>query len=193
MSAEHWKVTALRWGGRARMLLAQLRGLGAEGERERAQRDDDVEVAQPMGLRVRPAITSTLEAVVVETPSGERIAVVLLDKARAAGAVEAEVGETQLHGLAEQSAVIRIRASGDIELTPKTGRNVVVAGGTSRAAREGHAVNCGAFDFTPGGGGAPAALLYWSPLVTAPPVVPPAIRIPISGTIAEGTDRVRLP
>jgi hypothetical protein len=120
-----------------RVLLAQLRGLGAPGERERAQRADDVEVVQPMGLRVRPAITSSLEAVVVETPSGERIAVVLVDKARAAGAVEAEIGETQLHGLAEQSAVIRIRASGDIELTPKSGRNLILAGGSTAVAKEG--------------------------------------------------------
>ena len=51
MTAEHWRVTALCWGGRMRVLLAQLRRLGAAGERERAQRDDDVEVVQPIGVR----------------------------------------------------------------------------------------------------------------------------------------------
>ncbi len=186
MSAEHWKVTALRWGTRARVLLAQLRGLGAEGERERAQRDDDVEVASPLGLRVRPAISGSLEAVVVETPGGERVAVVLVDKARAAGAVEAEVGETQLHGLAEQSAVIRIRASGDIELTPKTGRSVILAGGTHGAAREGHAVSVGRLVFVPGSSG---ASLLWNgaPVSSAPPGTE------ITGTITDGAEHVRMP
>lgn len=143
MSAEHWKVTALRWATHARVLLAQLRGVGPAGDPERGQRDDDVEVSTPLGLRVRPAVTDSLNAVVIETPSGERIALVLVDKARAAGAVEAEEGETQLHGLGEPSAVIRIRASGDIELTPKAGRDVVVAGGTLKVARETDPVTIG--------------------------------------------------
>lgn len=179
MSAEHWKVTALRWSARARVLLAQLRGLGPTGEQESGQRDDDVEVAVPMGLRVQPAVTESLEAVVVETASGERVALVLVDKARGAGAVEAEEGETQLHGLAEQSAVIRIRASGDIELTPKAGRDVVVNGGSLKVARETDPVTIGTLTATapPMGG---AVMFVFTPMnadgspgaPTPPPGVP---------------------
>jgi hypothetical protein len=157
-----------------RVLLAQLRGFGAPGERERAQRADDVEVVQPMGLRVRPAITSSLEAVVVETPSGERIAVVLVDKARAEGAVEAEVGETQLHGLAEQSAVIRIRASGDIELSPKSGRNVIVAGGTLKVARETDGVRIGTLTATAPPSGGPVVFTFTPMSADGTPGVPSA-------------------
>lgn len=119
-------VTLTRWAtSQGRALLAQLRGAGETGRDEEAEAHDDVEVLQPLGLRVRPVQRGSLEAVVLER-GDERVALVLVDKLRASGAVEAEEGETQLHGLAEQSAVVRIRASGDIEITPKSGRQVLL-------------------------------------------------------------------
>lgn len=135
-----WKVTALRVVSGASALLAQLRR-GAEVDREAAIPADDVEVLQPLGLRVRPVAPDpargTLEAFVVEQPNGDRVAVVLVDKATQAGDVQPAAGETLLHGLAERSAVVHIRASGDIELTPKAGRNVILAGGSTPVAKEG--------------------------------------------------------
>ena len=128
-------VALTRWAtGQARALLAQLRGAGETGRDEDAEAHDDVEVLQPLGLRVRPVQRGSLEAVVVER-GDERVALFLVDKVRVAGAVEAEEGETQLHGLAEQSAVFRIRASGAIEITPKAGQDLVLHGGTLKAAR----------------------------------------------------------
>lgn len=110
------------WANRVRTLLVQLRGPGGQPE-------DAAEAYQPMGLRARPFVRATTEAMVLELPNGGRIAFVI-DKARDAGAVEPEAGETQLHGLAAQSAVVRIRASGAIEITAASGQMVTLQGGT---------------------------------------------------------------
>lgn len=157
-----WKVTAIGIAARAQTLLAQLRR-GAEGDRANARPADDVEVLQPLGLRVRPMAPDpqrgTLEAFVIEQPNGERVALMLVDKAPAAGDVLPEPGETLLHGLAERSAVVRIRPTGDIELTPKAGRAVILAGGSTPVAREGSAttghVHAATFALTAPAGGGP--------------------------------------
>lgn len=154
------KVTAASWAERVRALLVQIRGAGAAGDDEGAVPDDGVEVAQPLGLRARPVISASLEGVMVEQENGDRVVLVLIDKSRGAGAVEAEVGETQLHGLAEQSAVVRIRASGDIELTPKVGRNVIVAGGTLKVARETDGVRIGNITASAPPGGGPVVFVF---------------------------------
>lgn len=124
-----WKVTAARW---AEILLVQLRR-GAEGDRAAAIPADDVEVLQPLGFRVRPVApdpdNGSLEAFVIEQSNGDRLAVMLVDKAQHAGDVSPEAGGVVVHGLAERSAVVYIRASGDIEITPKGGRRVILAGG----------------------------------------------------------------
>lgn len=141
-------VTLTRWAtGQARALLAQLRGAGETGRDEEAEAHDDVEVLQPLGLRVRPVQRGSLEAVVIER-GDERVALFLVDKARATGAVEAEEGETQLHGLAEQSAVVRIRANGDVEITPKSGRKVLLGGGSLAALTDGVVTAQGIDSFT---------------------------------------------
>lgn len=107
---EAFRVRALTWAAdTVRTLLAQLRGDGDIAA-------DAVEVVQPAGLRARPTVTSTLEALVVEMPNGDRVAAFLVDKARAEGTVEPEAGETQLHGLADPGARVRLRADGSVDL-----------------------------------------------------------------------------
>lgn len=141
-------VTLTRWAtSQVRALLAQLRGAGESGRDEDAEAHDDVEVLMPLGLRVRPVQRESLEAVVVER-GDERVALFLVDKARVTGAVEAEEGETQLHGLAEQSAVVRIRANGDLELIPKSGRKVYLGANTLAALTDGVVVAQGIDSFT---------------------------------------------
>jgi hypothetical protein len=154
----------------------------------------DVEVASPMGLRVRPVITDTLEALVVETANGDRVVTALFDKARADGAVEAEVGETQLHGLAEQSAVIRIRASGDIEVIPKTGRQVKLGGtgATKGVNRIGDPLVPGTLFVSAmnlSGGGVTITLTYQAP--GTPP--PPPVVVPIVLVMAGMTVQTEVP
>ena len=152
-------VTALQWASTsARSLMAQLRGAGETGSDDSAEAHDEVEIVQPIGLRAHPVVRDSLEAFAV-TRGDERIALFLVDKGRRAGGVEPEAGGLVLHGLAEESAVIYIRASGDIEITPKTGRDVVLAGGSLNAARSSDAVQVtldvtavGGITAPPGGG-----------------------------------------
>jgi len=121
------------WASRVRTLLVQLRGPGGQPE-------DAAEAWQPMGLRARPVVRATTEAMVLELPNGGRIALVI-DKARDEGAVEPEAGGVSLAGLADPSATVYIRANGDVEITPAAGRNVILAGGTLDAARKTDAVS----------------------------------------------------
>jgi hypothetical protein len=158
---EQFKVTLAAWATaaqRVRTLLVQLRGRGATGADDRAEGFDGVEAAQPLGLRVRPVLRDSLEAFAVEY-GDERVALFLVDKGRRTGAVEPEAGGATLHGLAEESAVVYIRASGAIEITPKAGQNVVLAGGVLSAARTTDAVQtvidavaAGGITAPPGGG-----------------------------------------
>lgn len=135
MSLRFYKITAARWAATlARTLLVQLRGVGPEGGDATSEPVDDAEVFQPAGLRANPVLRATTEGVAVEV-GDERVVLVIVDKSRQIGSVEPETGGTTLHGLAEQSAVVYIRANGDIEITPATGRNVILAGGTLAAAR----------------------------------------------------------
>lgn len=133
MNLAMFRVHRAAWAQRVRALLVQVRGAAG-------QQEDAAEVWQQPGVRAVPVVRASTEAMVFELPNGGRIAF-LIDKARDQGAVEAEAGETQLHGLAAPSAVIRVRANGDVEVTPAAGRNVILAGGTLDAARKTDAVS----------------------------------------------------
>lgn len=151
---EFMKVTLAAWGTRASTLVAQLRGAGEEGDDDAAEAFDGVEVAQPMGLRAKPVQRASLEGVVVEI-GDERYVLCLVDKSRQTGAVEPETGGTTLYSLAEPSAVFYARASGDLEVTPKTGRDTILSGGSLDAARKTDVVT------------ANAAMITWMTQVTA--------------------------
>lgn len=118
---EFAKVLALEAGTRVRTLLARLRADGTDGQDDDAEPMDGVEVVQPHGLLAKPAATATLEAVYVRT-GDEFVCIGLLDKGSAALSPGVEEGETRLYNLA--GAVVRLRASGDIEVTPAAGQNV---------------------------------------------------------------------
>ena len=128
------KVAALTVSSARRVLTASLRGVGSEGDDTDAEAFDDAEVAQPAGLMASPALTPTTEAVGFRR-GDELVALVLLDKGAAVQSVEA--GETRLYGVGADNAtaVLRIRASGVVELSPKAGQDAVLAGGTLKTAR----------------------------------------------------------
>lgn len=172
---EFMKLTLSAWGTRASTLVAQLRGAGEEGDDDAAEAFDGVEVAQPMGLRAKPVQRASLEGVVVEI-GDERYVLCLVDKSRQTGAVEPDTGGTTLYGLAEPSAVVYVRASGAIEITTKTGTDIVLNGGSLKVARATDPVTCGALSFAPGASG--AVLTYNGTPVTA--------AVNITGTIDTG-------
>jgi len=169
---EFMKVTLALWGTRASTLVAQLRGAGEEGDDDAAEAFDGVEVAQPMGLRANPVQRASLEGVVVEI-GDERYVLCLIDKSRQTGAVNPEAGGTVLYGCAAPDAVVYVRASGAIEITAKTGTDVVLNGGTLKVARATDPVAAGA---TPATG-----MASWIALVSA------ALNAIAPGTIPPGT------
>ncbi len=85
-----------------------------------------------LGLRARPLVRESTEALVVELP--------VVDKGLADGALALDEGEAQLRGCAQPAAVVRLRATGDVEVTPAPGRAVILAGGERAVARRGDAV-----------------------------------------------------
>ncbi len=120
-----FRVTLARWAANVHTLLLQGRGPGE-------QPADDIEAYQPLGLRTRPVVARSTEALVIELPNGERVAFVC-DKGLSS--TPPEEGETQLHGLKETSAVVRIRASGAIEITAKSGQRVDLQGASQPFVR----------------------------------------------------------
>lgn len=121
MNLAMFRVHRAAWAQRVRTLLVQVRGAAG-------QQEDAAEVWQQPGVRAVPVVRASTEAMVFELANGGRIAF-LIDKARDQGAVESEAGETQLHGLAAPSAVVRIRASGAVEITAASGQSVTLQGG----------------------------------------------------------------
>ena len=115
-----------------------------------------------------PSLTATTEAVAVRR-GDELVALVLIDKGAPAQAVEA--GETRLYGAGSDNstAVIRLRANGDVEITAKSSRairlttsgggDIVLNGGLLKVARVTDAVSVqltvaevGGITAPPGGG-----------------------------------------
>lgn len=183
---EFVKVTATAASTSSRVVTVQAAGVGAEGDDDGAQGFDDVEVAQPCGLMARPSLTRTSEGVCVRR-GDELIALVLIDKG--APAQDVEAGETRLYGAngsTNSTAVIRIRANGDVEITAKSaqairlttagGGDIVLNGGSLKVAR--------VTDATTGHTHAPGSFVV---------VVPPGAgggTFPVTGASASATDTI---
>jgi hypothetical protein len=153
-----------------RVTTAQITGAGAAGDDSTAETVDACEVVQPLGLMAYPTLGASTEALIARL--GDRpVVLAMIDKGRAAQAVEA--GEVRLYGpgSSNAAAVIRIRADGSIEVSSLNNTNVTVtASGTGEVRVNGSAVkiaadtdpvDLGAWTFVPGTGG--ASLTYTPP------------------------------
>jgi hypothetical protein len=112
-----------------RVVTASIVGIGNVGDDASAERVDNCEVAQPLGLFAVPVLTPQTEGVVARLADRPFILFVL-DKGRTAQACED--GGTKLYGVGPDNAaaIVYIRATGAIEVTAKTGQTVtIVAGG----------------------------------------------------------------
>lgn len=127
MTVSVFQITREATGSSEDVSVAQGRGHGGAP-------DDALEVVQPPGLRARPPVRGTTEALVLELPNGDRFAFVI-DKGSKSGAVAVEAGETQLHGCATPASVVRLRASGDIDVVAAPGRVVRLQGATQPFVR----------------------------------------------------------
>ena len=141
---EFARVNAVSVSTSTRATTAQVSAAGAAGADNDAERFDAVEIAQPLGLMASPTVTESTEAVCVRR-GDELVALVLIDKGAASQSVED--GETRLYGVGinNSTAVIRLRANGDVEITATSARairlttsgggDIVLNGGSLKVAR----------------------------------------------------------
>lgn len=169
---EFVKITSVAVSTSTRAVTMQAAGAGAEGDDNDAERFDEVEVVQPLGVLANPILTDTTQAVAVRH-GDELVALFIVDKGRSAQAIES--GETRLYGAGtnNQTTVIRLRASGAIEITSAnngainitangTG-DVVVNGGSLKLARVTDPVRIGTVTGTAG----PYPVVFTTTLVDA--------------------------
>lgn len=169
---EFVKITSVAVSTSTRAVTMQAAGAGAEGDDNDAERFDDVEVVQPLGVLASPILTDTTQAVAVRH-GDELVALFIVDKGRSAQSIES--GETRLYGAGanNQTTVIRLRASGAIEITSAnngainitangTG-DVVVNGGSLKIARVTDPVRIGTITGTAG----PYPVVFTTTLVDA--------------------------
>lgn len=194
---EFVKVTSVAVSTSTRAVTMQAAGAGAEGDDNDAERFDEVEVVQPLGVFASPILTDTTQAVAVRH-GDELVALFIVDKGRSAQAIES--GETRLYGAGtnNQTTVIRLRASGAIEITSAnngainitangTG-DVVVNGGTKRVAREEDALNVGTLVAT--AGPYPVLFTYVAGAAGVPAAAPPG-GVALAGVLTTGTGASR--
>lgn len=113
-----------------RVVTASIVGIGNVGDDASAERVDNCEVAQPLGLFAVPVLTPQTEGVVARL-ADRPFVLFVLDKGRTAQACED--GGTKLYGVGPDNAaaIVYIRATGAIEVTSVTNTNVILtAGGT---------------------------------------------------------------
>jgi hypothetical protein len=117
-----------------RVLTASIVGSGNAGDDASAERVDNCEVVQPLGLFARPVLTALTEGVVARLADRPLI-LAMIDKGRAPQAVEE--GETRLYGVGgdNAAAVVRLRADGSIEVTSLSDLNISLTAGGAGIVR----------------------------------------------------------
>lgn len=153
---DFWKLTNTSVGQAKRVLLAQLRGAGQEGDDDSAESEDAVEHLFPLGFVSRPSLSTSaagLQAFCVQIYD-EVLALFTRNKELAQWSPPLEEGESRLYGAKSQAANVRARADGSVEINSDTGasKDVRLNGGTKRVARETDAVRVGTLAGTVAGG-----------------------------------------
>ncbi len=126
------KVTRTSNGQNVRTVLAQIKIYGDAGDDQNAETVDDAEVLHTVGFVARPPITPTLEAL-IERDGDDFVVLCFADKTDTLHDVEE--GASEVYSPKEPSCRIRMRASGDIEITAKSGQNIILNGGTKSIGR----------------------------------------------------------
>jgi hypothetical protein len=135
---DFFRVINTRLGSNVRTVLANLVGFGTTGDDDNAERADDCEVIQPIGLIARPVLDADTEALVYRD-GDEHVVIGFVRKSSTVH--DCETGETQLYSDKEPLCRIRLRANGKIEITAKAGQDIVLNGGNASVGRVGDAVN----------------------------------------------------
>lgn len=136
---EFAKLLRTQLGQNVRTVLAHIASFGMEGDEPNAEQAEKCEALHPVGFVSRATKDSpTAEAVIVR--DGDEVHVLFfLDKTDTLH--DCEEGEAQLYAPKEPTCRIRMRISGDIEITAKSGQNVIINGGSTPVAKEGSKID----------------------------------------------------
>lgn len=146
----------------------------------------------PMNILWRKPVAGEHAAVVVpadlNSPGGP---VALYGDAGGAGAVPPWWG-TKAGIYSPETAVVQSK-DGDVELeVTASGKKVKLGAAATKAVnREGDPTDNGCLVFLPNVGTAAAQLQFFPPGATVPPVVPPAVRINLTGKTGAGSSKVK--
>ena len=129
---EFHKLARTSLGTRVRTVLATVLGFGMTGDDENAETNEDCECIQPLGLCARPVPDEDTEALVY-VDGDERVIIGLVHKTSSLHTVEE--GAAELYSPKEPTCVMKMRADGKIEVTAKSGQDIVLNAGDKRIAR----------------------------------------------------------
>ena len=128
-----WQVTSIAVDAVSKLLQAQLRGDGAEGDNENAVPGDKATVFSQLGLVARPVVRATLRAIGYD--HGDEVWILkMYDKSKQPSGVNA--GDVVLFGIETPGATVWIRSSGKIEINAASGQDIVLNGGNLKVARD---------------------------------------------------------
>jgi hypothetical protein len=148
---EFFKVTQTALGTAARVVLAQLRGVGQEGADNTAEPVDQAEVLHHVGFAARPKLSEKTEAVVVRV-GDEVLVLAILDKSPRSTppwtSTRASCSSTAPASPLGQSS--RSGRPGTSSSTPRAGRMWWSTAGTAKVVRVGDPVNAGTLTATAG-------------------------------------------
>lgn len=202
---DFFKVRATQLGTRTRVVVARLFGVGQDGDTDEQQEPiEEAECLSPIGFKSRPKVSSTTEAFGVRL--GDEVVVLCVIDKGGTKLTDAELaeGEVLLYGPTEPTATVRITKDGDVVITAKAGRNVVLKapdGGEVRlnedgtgyagkeVARKDDGVSAAGTPLSPG------TMAHWMAQVTAAcnAVAPGSVPTPPStvGQIVDGAEKVK--
>ncbi len=132
-----FEVTRAAIDATSKLLHAQLRGVGDQGESASAEPVDDAAVLSQLGVAVRPVIASTLRALGYQ--DGDEVWVLKLwDKARTP--VDLDAGETRVFSAGAISTALRLLAD---RIDVNAARINLGGSATKRVNREGDPIRPG--------------------------------------------------
>lgn len=124
---DFFKVRATQLGTRTRVVVARLFGVGQDGDTDEQQEPiEEAECLSPIGFKSRPKVSSTTEAFGVRL--GDEVVVLCFVDKGATKLSDADLaeGEALMYGPAEPTATVRITKDGDIFVTAKSDRKIVL-------------------------------------------------------------------
>ena len=159
----------------SKLLHAQLRGVGDQGDSDSAEPVDDAAVLSQLGVAVRPVIASTLRALGYQ--DGDEVWVLKLwDKARTP--TDLDAGETRVFAAGSVATALRLLADRiDVNAT----RINLGGAATKKVSRVGDAVRVTI----------PSGTAFTGTVGTTPTTFTTTAPVECNGTITEGSNKVR--